>query len=136
MADTLVWRALPEGTFRTSGEGADNQSFTISDVTPTLAGCTFKGWSSDTWENKDAGGNPVLFQPGNMVSNVKSDTVLTAVWEPTEAANTHTVSFMADVSGVSQLPAAKRRCASGRRLRLRPRFRSVRVMRLTDPGIV
>ena len=97
---------IPVGTFRTTGSGKDNQSFTISDVTPTLAGCTFKGWSSDTWENKDADGNPVLFQPGNTVSNVKSDTVLTAVWEPTETANTHTVSFVADVTGVSQLPDA------------------------------
>lgn len=97
---------IPVGTFRTTGLGKDNQSFTISDVTPTLAGCTFKGWSSDTWENKDADGNPVLFQPGDMVEKVGADTVLTAVWEPTETANTHTVSFVADVTGVSQLPDA------------------------------
>lgn len=97
---------IPVGTFRTTGSGKDNQSFTISDVTPTLAGCTFKGWSSDTWENKDADGNPVLFQPGDTVEKVGADTVLTAVWEPTETANTHTVSFVADVTGVSQLPDA------------------------------
>lgn len=97
---------IPVGTFRTTGSGKDNQSFTISDVTPTLAGCTFKGWSSDTWENKDADGNPVLFQPGDTVEKVGADTVLTAIWEPTETANTHTVSFVADVTGVSQLPDA------------------------------
>lgn len=97
---------IPVGTFRTTGLGKDNQSFTISDVTPTLAGCTFKGWSSDTWENKDADENPVLFQPGDTVEKVGADTVLTAVWEPTETANTHTVSFVADVTGVSQLPDA------------------------------
>ena len=97
---------IPVGTFRTTGLGKDNQSFTISDVTPTLAGCTFKGWSSDTWENIDADGNPVLFQPGDTVEKVGADTVLTAVWEPTETVNTHTVSFVADVTGVSQLPDA------------------------------
>ena len=97
---------IPVGTFRTTGSDKNNQSFTISDVTPTLAGCTFKGWSSDTWENKDADGNPVLFQPGDKVEKVGSDTVLTAVWEPTETTNTHTVSFVADVTGVSQLPDA------------------------------
>ena len=46
------------------------------------------------------------FQPGDTVEKVGADTVLTAVWEPTEAANTHTVSFVADVTGVSQLPDA------------------------------
>lgn len=97
---------IPVGTFRTTGLGKDDQSFAISDVTPTLAGCTFKGWSSDTWENIDADGNPVLFQPGDTVEKVGADTVLTAVWELTETANTHTVSFVADVTGVSQLPDA------------------------------
>ena len=82
---------IPVGTFRTTGSGKDNQSFTISDVTPTLAGCTFKGWSSDTWENKDADGNPVLFQPGEKVEKVTSDTVLTAVWD--ENASEHKVEF-------------------------------------------
>lgn len=82
---------LPVGTFRTTGSGKDNQSFTISDVTPTLAGCTFKGWSSDTWKNKDADGNPVLFQPGEKVEKVTSDTVLTAVWD--ENASEHKVEF-------------------------------------------
>lgn len=97
---------IPVGTFRTTGSSSTNQTFKISDVEPTLAGCTFKGWSSDTWENKDADGNPVLFQPGDTVEKVGADTVLTAVWEPTETANTHTVSFVADVTGVSQLPDA------------------------------
>ena len=106
---------IPVGTFRTTGSGKDNQSFTISDVTPTLAGCTFKGWSSDTWVKlADDGttaltGNDALFQPDEVVpyTVIKGkNTVLTAVWEPTEAANTHTVSFVADVTGVSQLPDA------------------------------
>lgn len=102
---------VPEGAFRTTGSSATEQSFTISDVTPTLAGCTFKGWSSNEWKKTDENGNGLtgdaaLFQPGEPVSNVKNNTVLTAVWEPTEAANTHTVSFVADVTGVSQLPDA------------------------------
>lgn len=102
---------IPVGTFRTTGSGKDNQSFTISDVTPTLAGCTFKGWRSNEWKKTDEGGNALtgdaaLFQPGEKVEKVEADTVLTAVWEPTETANTHTVSFVADVTGVSQLPDA------------------------------
>lgn len=102
---------LPVGTFRTTGSGKDNQSFTISDVTPTLAGCTFKGWSSNEWKKTDENGNELtgdaaLFQPGDTVEKVGADTVLTAIWEPTETANTHTVSFVADVTGVSQLPDA------------------------------
>lgn len=102
---------IPVGTFRTTGLGKDNQSFTISDVTPTLAGCTFKGWRSNEWKKTDENGNELtgdaaLFQPGDTVEKVGADTVLTAVWEPTETANTHTVSFVADVTGVSQLPDA------------------------------
>lgn len=102
---------IPVGTFRTTGSGKDNQSFTISDVTPTLAGCTFKGWSSNEWKKTDENGNELtgdaaLFQPGDTVEKVGADTVLTAIWEPTETANTHTVSFVADVTGVSQLPDA------------------------------
>lgn len=94
---------IPVGTFRTTGSGKDNQSFTISDVTPTLAGCTFRGWSSDTWVKlADDGttaltGNDALFQPDEVVpyTVIKGkNTVLTAVWEPTEAANTHTVRFV------------------------------------------
>ena len=98
---------IPVGTFRTTGLGKDNQSFTISDVTPTLAGCTFKGWSSDTWENKDADGNPVLFQPGDAVEKVTSDTVLTAVWEPTETVNTHTVTFESAWRTPARFPARR-----------------------------
>lgn len=98
---------IPVGTFRTTGLGKDNQSFTISDVTPTLAGCTFKGWSSDTWENKDADGNPVLFQPGDAVEKVTSDTVLTAVWEPTETVNTHTVTFDVGVANAGPVPGTQ-----------------------------
>lgn len=102
---------IPVGTFRTTGSGKDNQSFTISDVTPTLAGCTFKGWRSNEWKKTDENGNELtgdaaLFQPGDTVEKVGADTVLTAIWEPTETANTHTVSFVADVTGVSQMPEA------------------------------
>ena len=102
---------IPVGTFRTTGSSSTNQTFKISDVEPTLAGCTFKGWRSNEWKKTDENGNeltgdPALFQPGDTVEKVTSDTVLTAVWEPTEAANTHTVSFVADVTGVSQLPDA------------------------------
>ena len=39
---------IPEGTFHTTGSSNENQSFKVSDVVPTLAGCTFRGWSSDT----------------------------------------------------------------------------------------
>lgn len=98
---------IPVGTFRTTGLGKDDQSFTISDVTPTLAGCTFKGWSSDTWENIDADGNPVLFQPGDTVEKVGADTVLTAVWEPTETANTHTVTFDVGVANAGPVPGTQ-----------------------------
>ena len=104
---------IPVGTFRTTGSGKDNQSFTISDVTPTLAGCTFKGWSSDTWENKDADGNPVLFQPGDAVEKVTSDTVLTAVWEPTETVNTHTVTFDVGVANAGPVPGTQTVTAGG-----------------------
>ena len=97
---------IPKETEYTTGMNSLLQTYTLPSVTPTLAGCTFKGWSSDTWENKDADENPVLFQPGDTVEKVGADTVLTAVWEPTETANTHTVSFVADVTGVSQLPDA------------------------------
>lgn len=76
-------------------------------MTPTLAGCTFKGWSSDTWENKDADGNPVLFQPGDAVEKVTSDTVLTAVWEPTETVNTHTVTFDVGVANAGPVPGTQ-----------------------------
>lgn len=48
----------------------------------------------------------MLFQPSDTVEKVGADTVLTAIWEPTETANTHTVSFVADVTGVSQMPDA------------------------------
>ena len=106
---------IPEGTFRTTGTTYNEQTYRIPSVRPTLAGCTFKGWSSDTWVKlADDGttaltGNDALFQPDEVVpyTVIKGkNTVLTAVWEPTEAANTHTVSFVADVTGVSQLPDA------------------------------
>lgn len=107
---------IPVGTFRTTGSGKDNQSFTISDVTPTLAGCTFKGWSSDTWVKlADDGttaltGNDALFQPDEVVpyTVIKGkNTVLTAVWEPTEAVNTHTVTFDVGVANAGPVPGTQ-----------------------------
>ena len=105
---------IPEGTFRTTGTTYNEQTYTIPSVRPTLAGCTFKGWSSNEWKKTDEDGNELmgeaaLFQPDEVVpyTVIKGkNTVLTAVWEPTEAVNTHTVSFVADVTGVSQLPDA------------------------------
>ena len=82
---------IPKEVEYTTGDNALTQAYTLPLVTPTLAGCTFKGWSSDTWENKDADGNPVLFQPGDTVEKVPSDTVLTAVWK--ENASEHKVEF-------------------------------------------
>lgn len=106
---------IPVGTFYATGKDYATQTYTIPAGTPTLAGYTFKGWSSDTWVKlADDGttaltGKDALFQPEEVVQYKVIDgknTVLTAVWEPTEAANTHTVSFVADVTGVSQLPDA------------------------------
>ena len=103
---------VPEGAFRTTGSSATEQSFTISDVTPTLAGCTFKGWSSNEWKKTDADGNELignnaLFQPGEAVSNVKNNTVLTAVWEPTETVNTHPVTFDVGVANAGPVPGTQ-----------------------------
>lgn len=106
---------IPVGTFYATGKDYATQTYTIPAGTPTLAGYTFKGWSSDTWVKlADDGttaltGKDALFQPEEVVQYKVIDgknTVLTAVWEPTETANTHTVSFVADVTGVSQLPDA------------------------------
>lgn len=106
---------IPVGTFYATGKDYATQTYTIPAGTPTLAGYTFKGWSSDTWVKlADDGttaltGKDALFQPEEVVpyTVIKGkNTVLTAVWEPTEAVNTHTVSFVADVTGVSQLPDA------------------------------
>ncbi len=49
---------------------------------------------------------PCFSSPATRWKRLGADTVLTAIWEPTETANTHTVSFVADVTGVSQLPDA------------------------------
>ena len=106
---------IPVGTFYATGKDYATQTYTIPAGTPTLAGYTFKGWSSDTWVKlADDGttaltGKDALSQPEEVVpyTVIKGkNTVLTAVWEPAEAANTHTVSFVADVTGVSQLPDA------------------------------
>ena len=87
---------IPEGTFRTTGSSSTNQTFKISDVEPTLAGCTFKGWRSNEWKKTGGDGNELtgdaaLFQPGDTVEKVTSDTVLTAVWD--ENASEHKVEF-------------------------------------------
>ena len=102
---------IPKEVEYTTGDNALTQSYTLPSVTPTLAGCTFKGWRSNEWKKTDEDGHELtgdaaLFQPGDTVEKVGADTVLTAIWEPTETANTHTVSFVADVTGVSQLPDA------------------------------
>lgn len=94
---------IPVGTFYATGKDYATQTYTIPAGTPTLAGYTFKGWSSDTWVKlADDGttaltGKDALFQPEEVVQYKVIDgknTVLTAVWEPTEAANTHTVRFV------------------------------------------
>ena len=65
-------------------------------MTPTLAGCTFKGWRSNEWKKTDEDGHELtgdaaLFQPGDTVEKVTFDTVLTAVWK--ENASEHKVEF-------------------------------------------
>lgn len=87
---------IPVGTFRTTGSSSTNQTFKISDVEPTLAGCTFKGWRSNEWKKTDEDGHELtgdaaLFQPGDTVEKVTFDTVLTAVWK--ENAGEHKVEF-------------------------------------------
>ena len=95
---------IPEGTFRTTGSSSTNQTFKISDVEPTLAGCTFKGWRSNEWKKTDEDGHELtgdaaLFQPGDTVEKVTFDTVLTAVWK--ENAGEHKVEFYHNFPGGS-----------------------------------
>lgn len=87
---------IPKEVEYTTGDNALTQSYTLPSVTPTLAGCTFKGWSSNEWKKTDEDGNELmgeaaLFQPGDTVEKVPSDTVLTAVWK--ENASEHKVEF-------------------------------------------
>lgn len=87
---------IPKEVEYTTGDNALTQSYTLPSVTPTLAGCTFKGWRSNEWEKTDSDGNELtgdtaLFQPGDTVEKVPSDTVLTAVWD--ENASEHKVEF-------------------------------------------
>ena len=87
---------IPKEVEYTTGDNALTQSYTLPSVTPTLAGCTFKGWSSNEWKKTDENGNGLtgdaaLFQPGDTVEKVPSDTVLTAVWK--ENASEHKVEF-------------------------------------------
>ena len=107
---------IPEGTFHTTGTTYNEQTYQIPSVRPTLAGCTFRGWSSDTWVKLADDGttaltvNDALFQPDEVVpyTVIKGkNTVLTAVWEPTEAANTHTVTFDVGVANAGPIPGAQ-----------------------------
>lgn len=87
---------IPKEVEYTIGDNALTQSYTLPSVTPTLAGCTFKGWRSNEWKKTDENGNELtgdaaLFQPGDTVEKVPSDTVLTAVWK--ENASEHKVEF-------------------------------------------
>ena len=107
---------IPVGTFYATGKDYATQTYTIPAGTPTLAGYTFKGWSSDTWVKlADDGttaltGKDALFQPEEVVQYKVIDgknTVLTAVWEPTEAANTHTVTFDVGVANAGPVPGTQ-----------------------------
>ena len=87
---------IPKEVEYTTGDNALTQTYTLPLVTPTLAGCTFKGWRSNEWKKTDEDGHELtgdaaLFQPGDTVEKVPSDTVLTAVWD--ENASEHKVEF-------------------------------------------
>lgn len=87
---------IPKEVEYTTGDNALTQAYTLPLVTPTLAGCTFKGWRSNEWKKTGGDGNELtgdaaLFQPGDTVEKVPSDTVLTAVWK--ENASEHKVEF-------------------------------------------
>lgn len=87
---------IPKEVEYTTGDNALTQTYTLPLVTPTLAGCTFKGWRSNEWKKTDEDGHELtgdaaLFQPGDTVEKVPSDTVLTAVWK--ENASEHKVEF-------------------------------------------
>lgn len=87
---------IPKEVEYTTGDNALTQTYTLPSVTPTLAGCTFKGWRSNEWKKTDEDGHELtgdaaLFQPGDTVEKVTSDTVLTAVWK--ENASEHKVEF-------------------------------------------
>lgn len=95
---------IPKEVEYTTGDNALTQSYTLPSVTPTLAGCTFKGWRSNEWKKTDEDGHELtgdaaLFQPGDTVEKVPSDTVLTAVWK--ENASEHKVEFYHNFPGGS-----------------------------------
>ena len=95
---------IPKEVEYTTGNNASTQAYTLPLVTPTLAGCTFKGWRSNEWKKTDENGNELkgdaaLFQPGDTVEKVPSDTVLTAVWD--ENASEHKVEFYHNFPGGS-----------------------------------
>ena len=96
---------IPTGTFYTSYDAEyDCDTYTITAEDPTLPGYKFLGWSY--WEGQTEG----YLQNGSTDLgddiDIDGPIVLTAMWEKVEETQTHTVSFVADVTGVSQLPDA------------------------------
>ena len=96
---------IPTGTFYTSYNAEDDYyTYTITAEDPTLPGYRFLGWSYQEGQTEgylqkgstDLGDDYDIYGP----------IVLTAMWEKVEETQTHTVSFVADVTGVSQLPDA------------------------------
>ena len=76
----------------------NNQVFTIEANDPTLDNYKFKGWAVN-------GDTSRLYKKGDKLT-ITANATLTAVWEKAEETQTHTVSFVADVTGVSQMPDA------------------------------
>lgn len=74
----------------------NNQVFTIEANDPTLDNYKFKGWALN-------GDTSTLYMKGNKLT-ITGNTTLAAQWEA--GTQTHTVSFVADVTGVSQMPDA------------------------------
>lgn len=96
---------IPTGTFYTSYDAEyECYTYTITAEDPTLPGYRFLGWSY--WEGQTEG----YLQNGSTDLgddiDIDGPIVLTAMWEKVEETQTHTVSFVADVTGVSQLPDA------------------------------
>lgn len=96
-------KGIPTGTYysyRDEETDPDEEYFTVEAEAPTLDGYKFIGWAingeddSEKYVQQGAG-----FAP-------EQNTTLTAMWEKVEETQTHTVSFVADVTGVSQLPDA------------------------------
>lgn len=102
-------KGIPTGTYYSTyiddeefadGEFYDEEYFKVEADAPTLDGYEFLGWAingEDDSENYVQQG--AEFAPWQ-------NTTLTAMWEKVEETQTHTVSFAADVTGVSQMPEA------------------------------